>query len=326
MYTMSTDNFKTNITAAEAGAVLDRETRGKVFEDSHYKYRIFVSFTEGKSPITNSNLASGVIVTILNEPSYVDRDLLDHVVTRIKIMLRNYREPVTILVNKIWIDSYGHDINFSNLIGASKTIIPLDDPESALQEIKKFDLEEFKAGNERKFNKLERYTDYFNKVNEEMTISLELEGPVFKNMEDDETRNDYYSELKRLVRTSGVSRVAKVPPLTYTVRCYPEKAVHFSASELTAKYNMRINLFMDADHPLSIGRVATGNGDTLKGSREKNLYRGLGSVLINAMSNPIISFFEQAPVDLGKINVSLIVDGQPAMLGNWGSTSYVMED
>lgn len=325
MYTMSTDDFKTNITAAEAAAVLDRETRGKVFEDGHYKYRIFVSFADGMSSATNSTLASGVILTILNEPSYIDKDLLDYAITRIKIMLRNYKEPVKVLVNKIWIDSYGHEINFANLTNASKTIISFDNVAAGLQGIKRFDLDAFIAGNERKFNKLERYTDYFNKVNQEMTISLDLDGPVFKNMEDDETRNGYFGEMRRLIRVAGASRVNKIPPLTYTVRCYPDKAVHFKANELSAKYNIRIYLFMDGEHPVSKGRVVSDSDNDL-GPREKNLFMGLGSVLINAMSKPIIDFFEQSPVDLRKIIVSLTVDGQPTSIGNWGTSTYVMDE
>ena len=325
MYTMSTDDFKTNITAAEAAAVLDRETRGKVFEDGHYKYRIFVSFADGMSSATNSTLASGVILTILNEPSYIDKDLLDYAITRIKIMLRNYKEPVKVLVNKIWIDSYGHEINFANLTNASKTIISFDNVAAGLQGIKRFDLDAFIAGNERKFNKLERYTDYLNKVNEEMTISLDLDGPVFKNMEDDETRNGYFGEMRRLIRAAGASRVNKIPPLTYTVRCYPDKAVNFNANELSAKFGMRVNLFMHGDHPLSMGRIELGAGDKLP-ARERNLYIGLGSVLINAMAKPIVDFFEQSPVDLRKIVVSLTIDGQPASIGNWATTTYVMDE
>jgi len=331
MYTMALDIFKPNLTSTEAGALLDKETRGKVFEDGIYKYRIFVSFADEKSRIANSSIASGIILTILNTPEYIDAGLLRYALARVAIMLQNYKESVKFLINKIWVDSYGHEVNFANMIGASKQIIDLKNPEPDLVTITRFSLDEFNAGGERKFKKLDRFVNYFGEHHSEMSISLEPDSPVFTNIEEADTREEYYTTMKSLIKagkTEPVKRSNGVPPLKYTVRCYPEKAVSYSTSDgLKIKYDIKVNLFIHGEHPLAKGKLtmdAQKAVETSQSRRSKSMYTGLGNVLIDAMAKPVVNFFDHSPVEVRKTIVSLIIDGGP--VGNWATTTYVATD
>lgn len=159
---MAIDIFKQNLTEPEAQQLLDQETRGKIFEDGIYQYRIFASFN------SNVGLGSsvGLIITIMNIPDVIGPDLIKYVLTRISVILRNFKnKDLKFLVHKIWIDDYGHDINFEKLINKRSELRffylnLIKDVDSV------YSTYDFKAQNDRfakKTKKLETLIDHFNK-------------------------------------------------------------------------------------------------------------------------------------------------------------------
>lgn len=153
----SVDKMKTNLTAVEAGKLLDQSTRGKVFEDGPYQYRIYVSF----APMAGSQ--AGMIITVTNTPDAISGDLVSYALTRIGIILRNYKEKFEVLPSKIWVDSFGHEINFLPLIGGTPKGVFLDikNPEDAKNMYGTFSMKDFVEKNNKILNKFNRFINHF---------------------------------------------------------------------------------------------------------------------------------------------------------------------
>ena len=100
-----------NLSSAEANKLLDKSLRGKTFEDGPYQYRIFVSSSAMRDD------SAGMILTVTNTPDSVGGDLIQYAISRIGIILRHYKPGMRILPTKIWVDEYGHNVNFLPLIG-----------------------------------------------------------------------------------------------------------------------------------------------------------------------------------------------------------------
>jgi hypothetical protein len=153
----SVDKMKTNLTPQEASKLLDQSTRGKVFEDGPYQYRIFVSFP----PMASAQ--AGMIITVVNTPDSISGDLVGYALTRIGIILRNYKEKFEVLPSKIWVDSFGHEINFLPLIGGSPKgeFLDIRNAENAKNMFGSFSMKDFVETNNKVLDKFNRFINHF---------------------------------------------------------------------------------------------------------------------------------------------------------------------
>jgi hypothetical protein len=150
----------------EQEALLDQHTRGKIFEDGPYQYRLY---------IRSSSFGYGVILTLVNEPDLIDGDLVSFAVERItNILLTKYDmstiENLHLYFTKIWIDAFGHEENLI-LSLTSPSVKGFDfkikDAGASINTlIKAYDLKAFNSIRERKLAKLTKVVDVFlNKTN-----------------------------------------------------------------------------------------------------------------------------------------------------------------
>ena len=155
---MSIDPLKTNLTADEASQLLAQLTAGKTFSDGTYEYRVVVKNTE---------IINGLIIMVGNNPDHIGPDLITYVLSRLEVLIRNYKErnEMEFYVIKIWMDSWGHRINFQDEMLKGNN----DDPEFTFKTKdtaeKYYKTIDFTEGNRRReinMKKLHKYIDHFN--------------------------------------------------------------------------------------------------------------------------------------------------------------------
>lgn len=152
-----------NLDRSDVTNLLDKYTRGKVFEDGTYNYRMYI----------NANTYGyGVILTLLNEPDLIDGSLIISAVENIKnILLTKYDikdvEAIHLYITKIWIDAFGHE---ENLI-VSLTSPPLRGIDFLIQDtslvvnelIHAYDLKAFNDSRNKKMSRVQKALDNFSK-------------------------------------------------------------------------------------------------------------------------------------------------------------------
>jgi hypothetical protein len=152
-----------NLDRSDVTNLLDKYTRGKVFEDGPYNYRMYI----------NANTYGyGVILTLLNEPDLIDGTLIISAVENIKnILLTKYDikdvEAIHLYITKIWIDAFGHE---ENLI-VSLTSPPLRGIDFLIQDtslvvnelIHAYDLKAFNDSRNKKMSRVQKALDNFSK-------------------------------------------------------------------------------------------------------------------------------------------------------------------
>ena len=147
----------------EVDNLLDQHTRGKVFKEGPYEYRIYVK---------SSTYGYGVILTLLNEPDLIDGSLLFSAVENIKkILIPKYDidsiNDIHLYFTKIWIDEFGHD---ENLI-LSLTSPPVRGIDFKIQHtsevvnelIHAYDLKAFNESRIKKMARVQKALDNFSK-------------------------------------------------------------------------------------------------------------------------------------------------------------------
>jgi hypothetical protein len=152
-----------NLDKSDVINLLDKYTRGKVFEDGTYNYRLY---------ITANTYGYGVILTLLNEPDLIDGSLIISAVENIKnILLTKYDikdvEAIHLYFTKIWIDAFGHE---ENLI-VSLTSPPLRGIDFLIQDtslvvnelIHAYDLKAFNDSRNKKMSRVQKALDNFSK-------------------------------------------------------------------------------------------------------------------------------------------------------------------
>ena len=156
---MSIDPLKTNLTAEEAGQLLIKQTAGKTFSDGPYEYRIAVKST---------SIINGLIITVTNDPERIGPDLIKYALTRLEVIIRNYKErnQLEFYVIKIWMDVWGHRINFGDemLINpdASNPDFTFSTKDAVDDVYKIIDFSEGRHKRQVNEKKLQRYVDHFN--------------------------------------------------------------------------------------------------------------------------------------------------------------------
>lgn len=156
---------KPNITAKEASAILDKQTRDAKFTDGPYQYRLFAQFAEMSSYI-------GIIITLANTPETISGDLIVHVFNRVKSFLKDFNQDdvsqLHILITKIWVDDFGHSENMMSLITDPKTNslqFKLGQKADVIsQGTKAYDLRAFITTRDKKIKKLSKTIAKFNEV------------------------------------------------------------------------------------------------------------------------------------------------------------------
>jgi hypothetical protein len=152
-----------NLDRSDVTNLLDKYTRGKVFEDGPYNYRMYI----------NANTYGyGVILTLLNEPDLIDGSLIISAVENIKnILLTKYDikdvDAIHLYITKIWIDAFGHE---ENLI-VSLTSPPLRGIDFMIQDtslvvnelIHAYDLKAFNDSRNKKMSRVQKALDNFSK-------------------------------------------------------------------------------------------------------------------------------------------------------------------
>lgn len=163
---MSIDPLKTNLTAEEAGELLVQLTAGKTFSDGPYEYRVAVK---------NTDIINGLIITVTNLPDHIGPDLIKYVLTRLEVMLRNFKEAnqLEFYVIKIWMDMWGHKINFQDEMEISEDLdFTFDDKDKADRAYKTIDFTEGRRRMKLGRMKLQKYVDHFNKSYSDLHASL----------------------------------------------------------------------------------------------------------------------------------------------------------
>jgi hypothetical protein len=156
----------------EQEALLDQHTRGKIFEDGPYQYRLYIK---------SSSFGYGVILTLLNEPDLIDGSLLFSAVENIKkILLTKYDiesiNNLHLYFTKIWIDAFGHE---ENLI-VSLTSPPvkgidfkIEHASSVVNElINAYDLKAFNESRNKKMARVQKVLDNFSKKAGRMEMDI----------------------------------------------------------------------------------------------------------------------------------------------------------
>ena len=152
-----------NLDKSDVINLLDKYTRGKVFEDGTYNYRLY---------ITANTYGYGVILTLLNEPDLIDGSLIISAVENMKnILLTKYDikdiEAIHLYFTKIWIDAFGHE---ENLI-VSLTSPPVRGFDFMIQDtslvvnelIHAYDLKAFNDSRNKKMSRVQKALDNFSK-------------------------------------------------------------------------------------------------------------------------------------------------------------------
>lgn len=226
----SVDKMKTNLTAVEASKLLDQSTRGKIFEDGPYQYRIFVSY----APMAGAQ--AGMIITVTNTPDAIAGDLIGYALTRISIILRNYKEKFEVLPSKIWVDSFGHDINFLPLIGGSAKgeFLDIRNADNAKNMFGRFSMKDFVEKNNKVLNKLNKFIDQFASKFPSFELPVDLENLDMKQ--------------KAIFRQQVVKLITKNHPVKG--KTYKPLPVKFNITD--AKGESKVTYNQNSDDPLTV--------------------------------------------------------------------------
>ena len=165
---MSIDPLKLNLSLEEAGELLIQQTKGKIFEDGPYQYRIVVKPTD---------VINGLILTVTNEPDHIGPDLITYALTRLEVILRNLKEKdqLEFYILKIWMDSYGHGVDFNQHLAKDDTEAEFTfrDKDTTAQYYKNFDFAEANRRREINRRKLNTLINHFNQNYSEVHLSFD---------------------------------------------------------------------------------------------------------------------------------------------------------
>lgn len=165
---MSIDPLKLNLSLEEAGELLIQQTKGKIFEDGPYQYRIVVKPTD---------VINGLILTVTNEPDHIGPDLITYALTRLEVILRNLKEKdqLEFYILKIWMDSYGHGVDFNQHLakGDHDAEFTFRDKDATAQYYKNFDFAEANRRREINRKKLDKLINHFNKHYHEVFLAFD---------------------------------------------------------------------------------------------------------------------------------------------------------
>lgn len=307
----SVDKLKQNLTDIEAHQVLDSSTRGKVFEDGPYRYRIFVSMSimDGNSSVKEG----GMIVTLVNTPDRIGGDLITYALKRIRIILRNFKKKVMIMCSKIWVDEYGHDINFMTLIGGKQKgeYISVDDADAATQMYTSFSMTEFNETNERVLAKLNKVVNLII----QKTNNMELPAVPEPNKRDVNRLFKPVMDKMFPVVSAKVKSVSKLPPIKFEVKGKGIGDVVFGRSrfdnedgKLRVKYYVEVTIVADKTHPMiKMGDKVSSekNNRTYGATEESELFRKVTENYKDRITKIINNYFDNyCPVDIEGVKYS----------------------
>lgn len=241
----SIDKMKMNLTPVEANKLLDKSLRGKSFEDGPYQYRMFVSTS------SISGGVAGMIITVTNTPDQIAGDLIQYAVARIGIILRNYKEQFRIIPSKIWVDEFGHNINFFPLIGGSMRgeYLDIKHPDGIANMFGTYSIKQFVENHskvKRKFVKfLEHVSERFR------TFDLPAVPDEFKK----DFNKKILPQMETLHPIAGRKKV--IPPVNFKMtKIDANSDVSHNASSpdpdevLKFKYMIGITIAADKTHPV----------------------------------------------------------------------------
>lgn len=291
--------MKTNLTPQEVGKLLDQSTRGKVFEDGPYQYRIFVAYT----PMGHNS--AGMIITVTNTPEAISGDLITYALSRVAIILRNFKEPFEILPSKIWVDSFGHDINFISLINkgnAKGQFIDLRNAKEAQNLYGTFSMREFVENNNKVLNKLNKFIERF--VSKHPVFELPA-VPDDLDRKDKTLFNQQIIPLIRKVHSIKESKF-KLPPVKFNITsANGESKVNYVNSDeddpLKVKYRAHFNISADKTNPLvktfdTVANAGYGHEDRAAADAARVVITKHNNKIINAIEK----YFETyCPVECG---------------------------